>query len=255
MKKNKIFKILKTLNFIILYIFIMHFLAFADATLLGPAGYIYVPNHRLPNKGQFEFGIHTQKLEYINNNNRINRHKTNLAVNFSFIQNFEISLSKAIITEGMTQVSDTDPDPIIGLKVKLPAIGDGDLSEPAFGILLDTNPNNYHTLYFTLRGFGIGYNFGGNKYSGIANLGSYDKSRHEPKKVCLLLGLEYPSYQLKRQNYQGYYIVDYNGDFITFVYRYKSARGFWFDVGYQTKSSYTELYVHQPIIFGVGGNF
>ena len=223
----------------------------ADLTLQGPSGFFQVPSHTTIKPKQVGLGFHsrrffipgTKKSEYL----------TNMAFGFSPIRDFELGVQKAI--DSRRGNTDFDPDPTFNFKVRLPSMGVGEFSESAMGIVLEANPNNYHTLYFTLGGFGVGWNFGGNPGSGVANYGAYDRGRKRPKDVSLLVGTEYPPSQPGERGYRSHYIVDYNGDVFSIGWRYKSHRGFWMDAAVQSESSYTDFYDYLPVIVGFGAIF
>lgn len=223
----------------------------ADLTLQGPSGFVQVPSHTTIRPGQVEFGMHTRR--FFIPGTKTSRYLTNLAFGFSPIRDVELGVQKAI--DSRRGRTDQDPDATLNLKIRLPSMGTGEFSESAVGLLLDTNPNNYHTMYFTLGGFGVGWNFGGNPGSGIAQYGAYDRGRQRPKDLCLLIGTEYPPARPGERGYRGHWLIDYNGDVFSLGWRYKSHRGFWVDAAVQSKSSYTDVYDFLPLILGVGAIF
>lgn len=225
--------------------------AFCDLTLQGPSGFIQVPSHTTIRRGQFEMGFHTRLFKIPDTAK--SRYLTHMAMGFSPIQDFEIGIQKAVDSRDGSQ--DPDPDPTINLKARLPVIGSGELAETAFGIVLDTNPNNYHTMYLTLGGFGVGWNFGGTPKTGVANYGSWDRGRQEPKSIFLLVGIDYPKPKPGERGYRSHYLFDYNGDVFSIGWRYKSHRGFWVDAAVHTKSTYTDFYDYRPLILGMGAIF
>jgi hypothetical protein len=225
--------------------------ASADLTLQGPSGFFQVPSATTIKQGQVEWSAHTRRFHIPNT--RTDKFLTNMSMGFSPLRDFEIGVQKAI--DSRRDTGDFDPDPTVNFKVRLPPFGTGEFSEAAVGMVLDTNPNNYHTLFFTLGGFGVGWNFGGNPGSGVANYGAYDSGRKKPKDLCLLVGVDYPPTKAGERGYRSHYLVDYNGDVFSLGWRFKSHRGFWIDAGVQTKSSYSEFYDWFPTIFGVGAIF
>jgi len=176
-----------------------------------------------------------------------------MALAFSPIRDFELGIEKNLDTR--RSVGDYDPDPTVNLKVRLPRMGTGELSQVAWGMLLDTNPNNYHTMYLSAGGFGVGWNFGGNEGVGTAHYGSYDKGRQRPKSLFLLVGVDYPPPIPGERGYRSHYLLDYNGDVFSIGWRLKSHRGFWIDAGIQTMSSYTDFYDYKPLFAGLGAIF
>lgn len=222
----------------------------ADLTLQGPSGFMQVPAATTIKAKGIEWGAHVRPFKAPGTGT--DHYLTEVAMGFSPIRDFELGVAKAM--DSRRGKDDFDPDPTVNLKVRLPQMG-GDFKEVALGMLVDTNPNNYHTLYFSVGGCGVGWNFGGNPGSGIAHYGSYDRGRREPKALCLLVGGELYPPKPGERGYRSHYMIDYNGDVFTLGWRFKSHRGFWVDAGVQTKSSYTDTYDYQPLIFGLGGIF
>lgn len=224
-------------------------LSFAGLTLQGPSGFIQVPSHETVKAKEIELATHVRmyKVPKTSEDGMLNH----LSFAFSPLKDFEIGFEKAIDSRN----SANDPDPLMSFKVRLPSTGTGEFSEVAVGGVFDANPNNYHTLYFTIGGFGLGWNFGGNRYSGMANYGAYDRGNHEPESLCLLIGAEYPKRRPGERGYKGQVFVDYNGDVFSGGWRYRSHRGFWIDAAVQSKSSYTDFYDYKPLILGFGANF
>ena len=241
----------KIISFVLTLIFFLFISAstYADLTLQGPSGFIQVPSHETIKAKQVELGVHTRMYNVPKSSDE--GFLTNMAFGFSPFRDFEIGVQKAMDSRN----SALDPDPTINFKVRLPSIGEGEFSEAAFGMLLDTNPNNYHTMYFTLGGFGVGWNFGGNPGFGVANYGAYNKDKKEPESICLLVGAEYPKRRPGERGYKSHYFVDYNGDVFSLGWRFKSHRGFWIDLATHSKSSYTDFYDYKPLIIGIGAIF
>lgn len=223
---------------------------FADQTVQGPSGFIMVPSGTTITAKGIEWAAHTRLFRVPGTTQE--KFLTSLALGFSPLRDFEIGIEKDI--DQRRGEGDFDPNPTVNFKVRLPPMGT-DFSNVALGMLLDTNPNNYHTLYATVGGCGVGWNFGGNPGSGIAHYGQYDRSRQAPKSVCLLIGGEIDPRKPGERGYRGSTMVDYNGDIISIAWRYKSHRGFWADIAASSKGSYTDFYDFQPITVGVGANF
>ncbi|MBF0545109.1 MAG: hypothetical protein HQM08_11770 [Candidatus Riflebacteria bacterium] len=223
---------------------------YADLTFQGPSGYVQVPSAQTIKKGEIELGFHSRT--FTSQNSSSDNYYTNMAVGFSPLRDFEVGVQKAIDSRRGNNV--LDPDPTVNLKFRLPPMGK-DFSETALGLVLDCNPNNYHTMYFTVGGVGIGWNFGGNQGSGVANFGSYDRGSKKPKDLFLMVGADlYPSKPGER-GYRSHYLFDYNGDVFSVAWRYKSHRGFWVDLGVQGKGSYSDFYDYQPVFAGFGAIF
>lgn len=221
----------------------------AALTLQGPSGFIQVPSHETVKEKQIEVAARYRmyKVPKTGEDSSL----TNFSFAFSPLKDFEIGFAKAIDSRNAAN----DPDPLMSFKVRLPSIGSGEFSEVAFGGVFDANANNYHTLYLTIGGFGLGWNFGGNRYSGMASFGAYDRGKHEPESLCLLIGAEYPKRRPGERGYKGQAYIDYNGDVYSGGWRYSSHRGFWVDFSVHSKSSYTDFYDYRPFIVGLGANF
>jgi hypothetical protein len=221
----------------------------ADLTVQGPSGFIQVPSHQTIKPGQIELGVHTRmyKVPKTSEDSTL----THMAFGFSPFRDFEVGVQKAIDS----RKASLDPDPTVNFKVRFPSMGSGEFSEAAFGMLIDTNPNNYHTMYLTVGGFGLGWNFGGNPVYGTASYGSYDKGKKEPDSLCLLIGTEYPKRRPGERGYHGHCYLDYNGDVYSAGWRYKSHRGFWIDAAVHSKSTYSDFYDYRPLIIGLGAIF
>ncbi len=223
----------------------------ADLTFTGASGFITVPSHTTIRAREFEFAAHT-RMFHIQKTDK-EKFLTNLAMGFSPVRDFEIGVQKAI--DSRRAGSDFDPDPTVNFKLRLPSMGTGQFSECALGMIFDTNQNNYHSLYFSVGGCGVAWNFGGNPGFGTANFGSWDRQRKEPKSLCFIVGGEYPQPKPGERGYRHHYLLDYNGDMISLGWRFKSHRGFWIDAGWQSKSSYTDLYDYHPVFMGLGAIF
>lgn len=225
--------------------------ASADLTLQGPSGFIQTPSGTTIRQGGVELSAHTRMYQVPGTKRE--RTLTNLSFGFSPLRDFELGVQKAM--DSRRGADDLDPDATVNLKFRLPALGSGEFSETAVGMVLDTNSNNYHTMYMTFGGFGLGWNFGGNPGSGVANYGAYDSGRREPKSLCILAGVDYPPTKPGERGYRGHFLLDYNGDVFSLGWRYKSHRGFWADLAFQTESSYNDFYDWKPVIFGLGAIF
>ncbi|PKL50113.1 MAG: hypothetical protein CVV42_03750 [Candidatus Riflebacteria bacterium HGW-Riflebacteria-2] len=227
----------------------IHPAVYAGLTVQGPSGFIQVPSHRTVDAKEIELAVHTRmyKVPVTEKDASL----SHMAFAFSPFRDFEIGLQKAMDSSNTAN----DPDPLINFKVRLPAIGSGELTEIAVGGVFDTNPNNYHTLYFSIGGFGLGWNFGGNPWSGMANYGGYDRKKHEPQSLCLLIGAAYPERLPGERGYRGQFLLDYNGDVVSAGWRYSSHRGFWVDAAVHSKSNYNDFYDYRPLILGLGANF
>ncbi len=223
--------------------------AMAALTLQGPSGFIQVPSHETVNAKEIELAARYRMYQVPKT--KEDSALTNFSFAFSPVKDFEIAFAKAIDEKN----SANDPDPLMSFKVRLPSIGEGEFSEVAFGGVFDANANNYHTLYLTIGGFGVGWNFGGNPWTGMANYGAYDKGNHEPESLCLLIGAVYPKRRPGERGYKGQAYIDYNGDVFSGGWRYSSHRGFWVDATVHSKSSYTDFYDYRPFILGLGANF
>lgn len=215
----------------------------------GPSGFLQVPSQKTIKAKEVEMSVHTRMYRVPVTEDDATL--TSLALGFSPFRDFEVGVQKSIDSRNTAH----DPEPTINFKVRLPPIGEGAFSEAAFGMLVDTNPNNYHTMYFTIGGVGVGWNFGGSPGFGTANYGSYNRETKEPDALCLLIGTEYPSRHPGDRGYNSHYYVDYNGDVFSAGWRFKSHRGFWVDATVHTKSSYTDFYDYKPLILGVGAIF
>ncbi len=221
----------------------------AGLTFQGPSGFIQVPSHKTVKAKEIELAAHTRL--YRTPVTRESGSLTHLAFAFSPFRDLEIGLQKAVDSRNAAH----DPEPTLNFKVRLPPIGQGDFSQLAVGGFFDTNPNNYHTLYFSLGGIGIGWNFGGNPGSGMASFGKYNRGKKEPESLCLLIGAELPERRPGERGYKSQYIVDYNGDVFSCAWRYSSHRGFWIDAAVHSKSSYDSFYDFRPFTIGLGANF
>ncbi len=221
----------------------------AALTLQGPSGFFQVPSHETVKAKEIELAARYRMYNVPKTSEQAALMHYSFA--FSPLKDFEIGFAKAMDTRN----SALDPDPLLSFKVRLPSIGTGEFSEVAVGGVFDVNANNYHTLYFSIGGFGLGWNFGGNRFNGMANYGAYDRGRNEPDSICLLIGAEYPKRRPGERGYKGQAYVDYNGDVYSGGWRYSSHRGFWVDATVQSKSSYTDFYDYRPFILGVGAKF
>lgn len=223
----------------------------ADPTLQGPSGYINVPAATTIKQGQVEFSEHAKFYEIRNTRSDGIYHY--LTLGFSPIRDLEVGVQK--IANSRTGASDLDPDPTVNFKVRLPRMGRAELSETALGMVLDTNPNNYHTLYFTIGGFGVAWNLGGNPGIGTAQYGTWNRNKKAPTTVCLIAGGELTPGKPGERGYRTHCYLDYNGDIFSLAWRYKSHRGFFIDAGVHTATSYDVERKYQPLFLGCGGIF
>ena len=221
----------------------------AALTLQGPSGFIQVPSHKTVEAKGIEVAAHNRLYQVPSSSDE--GYLTNMALAFSPFRDFEVGLQKTMDSRN----SAVDPDPTLNFKSRLPSIGEGEFSEVAFGAVFDTNPNNYHTMYLTVGGFGLGWNFGGNPGSGMANYGKYNRDKKEPESLCLLIGAEFPARKPGERGYRSQYFLDYNGDVVSAGWRYSSHRGFWVDAAVHSPSSYDVFYDYRPLIVGLGANF
>lgn len=233
----------------LLLIFLSCDTVFAGLTLQGPSGFIQVPSHKTVKAKEIELAAHTRL--YRTPVTAEEGSLTHLAFAFSPFRDFEVGFQKAVDSRNAAN----DPDPTLNFKVRLPSLGTGEFSELAFGAVFDTNPNNYHTMYLTYGGFGLGYNFGGNPGSGMANYGRYDRDRKEPESLCLLIGAAMPERRPGERGYKSQYFLDYNGDVFSLGWRLSSHRGFSIDAAVHSRSSYDDFYDYRPFILGLGANF
>ncbi|HOI89704.1 MAG TPA: hypothetical protein PLK28_04245 [Candidatus Rifleibacterium sp.] len=223
--------------------------AAAGLSLQGPSGFVQVPSHKTVDAKGVELAIHNRLYQVPGTDTE--GYLTHMAFAFSPFRDLELGLQKAIDSRN----SALDPDPTLNFKVRLPSIGEGEFSEVAVGAVFDTNPNNYHTMYFSIGGFGLGWNFGGNPGSGMANFGRYNRDKKEPESLCLLIGAEFPGRRPGERGYKSQYLIDYNGDVVSAGWRYSSHRGFWVDAAVHSPSSYDQFYDYRPLIVGLGANF
>lgn len=223
----------------------------ADVTIQGPSGFIQTPSARTIDLGQLEFAVHTRAYSRPMTGNTA--FMSHLALGFSPLRDVEIGVGKEI--DSRRGANDFDPDPTLHFKVRLPPLGSDEFSEIGFGMLLDTNPNNYHTMFLSVGGFGVGWNFGGNPGSGIARYGSFDRAQQRPNPLCLLVGIDYPPRQPGERGYRSHYLFDYNGDVFSCGWRFKSHRGFWVDAALSSKTTYSDWRDYQPLTIGFGAIF
>ncbi|OQB50002.1 MAG: hypothetical protein BWY02_00942 [bacterium ADurb.Bin157] len=250
-KKNQHFRHLKHVNLLLAAFFILFSTAAAQCAGLsyqGPTGFIMTPSHLTVPEKQVDMAIHTRMYNVSKDSK--DGMLTSMALTFSPFRNAEFGLQKTIDSEANAH----DPDPTVNFKILLPPIGEGEFSQIAFGGVFDANPNNYHTLYLSVGGLGVGWNFGGNP-GGMANYGKFKKSSDKPESVMLLIGAELPERVAGERGYKSRYYLDYNGDVFSLGWRYSSHRGFWAEAAVQSKTSYDDFYDYKPFILGLGANF
>lgn len=226
---------------------------FAGLTTHGPSGFINVPSAKTINEKSIELGVHTRMYESYKNDKEKDGFMTSLAFGFSPIKDVEFGIQADLDSQSGRNNVETDPK--LNFKIRLPSIGEDEFSEVAFGGVFDTNPNNYHTLYLTFGGLGVGWNFGGNEGVGTASFGKYDDKEKKPDSVCLIVGAELPGRKSGERGYKSQILVDYNGDVFSLGWRYASHRGFSVDVSASTKTSYDSFYDYKPLSIGFGANF
>lgn len=226
---------------------------FAGLSLQGPSGFINVPSHKTVHEKEIELSLRTRMYESYKQDREKSGYLTSVAFAFSPFKDAEFGIEADLDSESGRNNVETDPK--LNFKVRLPSIGEGEFSEIAFGGVFDTNPNNYHTLYLTCGGLGIGWNFGGNEGIGTAAFGKYKSNSKKPESVCLLIGAELPGRKTGERGYKSQYVLDYNGDLCSLGWRYYSHRGFSVEISASTKSSYDDFYEYKPLILGIGANF
>lgn len=225
----------------------------AGLTLQGPSGFINVPSHKTVREKEIELSIKTRMYESYKGDKNKDGYMTTVGFAFSPIKDVEFGIQADLDSELSRNNVETDPK--LNFKVRLPSIGEGEFSEVAFGGVFDTNPNNYHTLYLTFGGLGVGWNFGGNDGIGTASYGKYRNKDRKPEKLCLLFGTELPGRKPGERGYKSQYVVDYNGDVVSVGWRYYSHRGFSIEIIGSTKTSYDDFYDYKPLTLGIGANF
>ena len=245
-------------NLILLPIFIFCFSLLenscsAGLSIQGPSGFINTPSHKTIPEKQIELSVKGRMYERYKGDETKDGYMTTFSFAFSPIKDVEFGIQADLDSE--TDRNNVETDPKLNFKVRLPSFGEGEFSQVAFGGVFDTNPNNYHTLYLSLGGLGIGWNFGGNEGIGTASYGKYKKGQRKPEKLCLLFGTELPGRKTLERGYKSQYVIDYNGDVISVGWRYYSHRGFSVEVLGSTKSSYDDIYKYKPLIVGIGANF
>lgn len=228
--------------------------SFAGLTLQGPSGFINVPSSRTVHEKEIELGVHSRMYESYKNDKEKDGVMTSVSFAFSPIKDVEFGIQADLDSESGRNNVETDPK--LNFKVRLPSLGEGEFSQVAFGGVFDTNPNNYHTLYLTFGGLGVGWNFGGNEGIGSAAYGKFNKGDRKPESLCLIVGAELPGRKEGERGYKSQFLIDYNGDVFSVGWRYASHRGFSVDISASTKTSYDEaLYNYKPLSIGFGANF
>ena len=225
----------------------------AGLSLQGPSGYINVPSYRTVREKEIELSFRTRMYDSYKGDKTKDGYMTTISFAFSPIKDVEFGIQADLDSE--TDRNNVETDPKLNFKVRLPSIGEGEFSEIAFGGVFDTNPNNYHTLYITCGGFGLGWNFGGNEGVGTASYGRYKSGSKKPDSLCFMFGAELPGRKPGERGYKSQYVVDYNGDVVSLGWRYYSHRGFSVEIAGSTKTSYDEFYEYKPLIVGFGANF
>ena len=225
----------------------------AGLSLQGPSGFVNVPSYKTVHEKEIELSVRTRMYESYKGDKDKDGYMTSLAFAFSPIRDVEFGIEADLDSESDRNNVETDPK--LNFKVRLPSVGEGEFSQIAFGGVFDTNPNNYHTLYLTFGGLGIGWNFGGNEGVGTASFGKYNKNKRKPDELCLLFGGEFPGRKPGERGYKSQYVLDYNGDVVSLGWRYYSHRGFSIDISASTKTSYDGFYEYKPLIVGFGANF
>lgn len=220
----------------------------AGLTYQGPSGFIMVPSHKTIPEKQIDMAMHTRMYRVPTDNKE--GWLTSMAFGFSPFRDAEFGVQKTMDSRNGAH----DPDPTLNFKVALPSIGEGEFSQIAFGGLFDTNPNNYHTLYLSIGGLGVGWNFGGNP-GGMASYGKFKTSKDKPESLVLFFGAELPGRIPGERGYKTQTYLDYNGDVFSLGWRHSSHRGFWAEASVQSKSTYKDFYDYKPFIIGLGANF
>ena len=249
----KIYKNLFSFLFILCCSYIAEMPCYAGLSLQGPSGFVNVPSYKTVHEKEIELSVKGRMYESYKGDRAKDGYMTTFSFAFSPIKDVEFGIQADLDSE--LSRNDVETDPKLNFKVRLPSFGEGEFSQMAFGGVFDTNPNNYHTLYFSLGGLGIGWNFGGNEGVGTASYGKYKKGKRKPETLCLLFGAEVPGRKPGERGYKSQYIVDYNGDVISVGWRFYSHRGFSVEVLGSTKSSYDDFYKYKPLTVGIGANF
>ena len=245
----------KYLTSLLIFTFIIFSNTFCEAglSLQGPSGFVNVPSYKTVHEKEIELSVKSRMYESYRGDCNKDGYMTTVAFAFSPIRDFEFGIQADLDSQSSRNNVETDPK--LSFKVRLPTLGDGELAQVAFGGVFDTNPNNYHTLYLTVGGLGIGWNFGGNEGVGTASYGRYNSGKRKPEELCLLFGGEFPGRKPGERGYKSQYILDYNGDVVSLGWRYYSHRGFSVEICGSTKTSYDEFYEYKPLIVGIGANF
>jgi hypothetical protein len=255
LNKNKLNKICQNnyLYFSVIFFVFLETVCNAGLSFQGPSGFVNVPSHKTIKEKEIELSVKTRMYNSYKGDKTKDGNMTTVAFGFSPIKDLELGIQADLDSEQSRNNVETDPK--LSFKVKIPSIGEGEFSEVAFGGVFDTNPNNYHTLYLTVGGLGLGWNFGGNDGVGTASYGKYKTKDRKPESLCLLFGTELPGRKLGERGYKSQYVIDYNGDVFSLGWRYYSNRGFSVEVIGSTKTSYDVFYDYKPLTLGIGANF
>lgn len=235
----------------VIVVFALFFIAVfelsAGVTTLGSKGFLNVPSHRTVKKGEIEAAF---RYQYLRIPDSASTYKQNLALVFSPVYDFELGISKAFVSD-----YEKEPDPVLSFKARIPSLGEDYLSDIAVGMVLDTNPDNYHTAYIMFGGFGVGYNFGGNRFSGVANYGRYNHDRNEPESFCILIAMQTPERTPGQRGYLSQYFFEFNGDVMSAGLRYSTHRGFSAELAVSGKGSYNDIHGHTPVSVAISARF
>lgn len=232
------------LSILIAILILFPSIAEAGLSLSGATGYITVPSHEVSQR--FDLAVSTRMHTTKSGSDEF---LTNLALTFSPFENFEAGIQAPIDSaKDSTQI-----DPVLHFKASMKGLLPGDFSRLAFGGIFDTNPNNWHSLYLTAAGFGVAYNFGGEKYSGTSHFGKYKNNR--PNSVSIIAGAQGDNALPGETGYRTAWMLDYNGDVVSLGWRLFADRGFSLHIAFQTQTSYDDFYDFKPVLFGFGANF
>ena len=227
--------------------------SYAGLSIQGPSGFVNVPSYKTVHEKEIELSVRSRMYNSYRGDNKKDGYMTSFAFAFSPIRDVEFGVEADI--DSQSDRNNVETDPKLNFKVRLPSVGEGEFSQVAFGGVFDTNPNNYHTLYLTFGGLGVGWNFGGNAGVGTASYGKYKKDKRKPEELCLLFGGEFPGRKPGQRGYRSQYVLDYNGDVVSLGWRFYSHRGFSVDISASTRTSYKDFYDYKPLIVGIGANF
>lgn len=225
----------------------------AATSIMGPTGLLNTPSPETLEKGFLEAGVHLRRYTFGSYNG--SGSVFSVKGNYGVTRNCEVGFEKGMDTGSYLE------DPGITLSGKMNyQLGENLLF--GVGTIIDSDANDYSSVYFTVGApvafFGFGFNFGGHaKTFNNAAFGGYDFQDGKPDDAFFLAGAEFKINAAS-------FTIGYNGDYVALGIRAPvESEQVTVDLGWISQGDYVDYYrqIKNPnydthrFIVGISGMF